>query len=91
MNNNDFDDDIEIIDDFSDEEDKNEKKLMETLNLAEILDPSLVVPKEEKKDVVTDKPEEKDDKKSMVFIVAIFTILIIFIIFLPIITKMLQK
>ena len=96
-----FEDDIEIIDDFdvnddtiktdSNEESENEKKLMETLNLAEILDPNLAVPKEEPKVEKEEVVKKQGGQKSAVFIAVLFGLLILFIILLPYITKMIQK
>lgn len=99
--NDKFEDDIEIIDDFdvnddnvktdSNEESENEKKLMETLNLAEILDPNLAVPKEEPKVEKEEVVKKQGGQKSAVFIAILFGLLILFIILLPYITKMIQK
>ncbi|MDD3392747.1 MAG: hypothetical protein PHE54_04335 [Bacilli bacterium] len=80
------DEDIEIIDEIPDDEVITEEKLMETLNLAEILDPDLVVPKEEKK-VMVEAKEKNSDKKALIFIITIFVILIGFIVLLPFITE----
>ncbi len=104
--NNDFNDDIEIIDDVMEEpltpsnieddidiieESETEKKLMETLNLAEILDPDIAVPKTD--EVVEEKavPKTKNDQKSIVFVAVLFGILILFVILLPYITSFFEK
>ena len=72
-----------------------DEKAMEVLNTAEIIDPKITVPQEtgdtEILTITREQNKEVDNKKGIIFITILFSLLILFIIALPQITKLVQQ